>query len=235
MTRLNGWRTICGALSVCVAMANPGQAQTFRMLFNFDFTHGAWPTTPLAQGVDGNLYGTTYQGSVQQAGVLFRVDAAGSFRVLHNFCSQEGCPGGHFPWAGLLLASDGNFYGTTMGGTIFRVTPADEFTTVYKFHPGADGYEPEAPLIEGADGNLYGTTYAGQSNSGAVFRLEAPIKGQKSWSFKSLYDFTGPPDGALPAATVIFDRFSNLYGTTTKGGTGTCRPYGCGTVFEALH
>ena len=172
MTRLNGWRTICGALSVCVAMANPGHAQTFRMLFNFDFTHGAWPTTPLAQGVDGNLYGTTYQGSVQQAGILFRVDAAGSLRVLHNFCSQVGCPGGPFPWAGLLLASDGNFYGTTMGGTIFRVTPADEFTTVYKFHPGADGYEPEAPLIEGADGNLYGTTSVGGiHNGGSIFKI----------------------------------------------------------------
>src|SRR6478672_2978315 len=151
MTRLNGWRTICGALSVCVAMANPGHAQTFRTLFIFDVAYGNQPTASLAQGIDGNLYGTTLGGGspVQQTGVLFRVGAEGSFRVLHYFCSQEGCPGGNFPWAGLLLASDGNFYGTTSSGAnnpecefwgcgaIFKVTPADEFTTVYKFHPGA--------------------------------------------------------------------------------------------------
>jgi uncharacterized repeat protein (TIGR03803 family) len=45
-----------------------------------------------------------------------------------------------------------------------------------------------------------------------------------------LYQFTGN-DGSTPQAGLTFDAAGNLYGTTTDGGTGTCRTT-CGTVFK---
>jgi hypothetical protein len=46
---------------------------------------------------------------------------------------------GHYPYAGLIQASDGNFYGTTVyGGThavraVFQITPEGKLTTVRNF------------------------------------------------------------------------------------------------------
>ena len=51
-------------------------------------------------------------------GSIFKIDSSGNFSPLHTFTASEGSgsPGG------LILASDGNLYGTTTGGTgyIFR-------------------------------------------------------------------------------------------------------------------
>jgi uncharacterized repeat protein (TIGR03803 family) len=46
-------------------------------------------------------------------------------------------------------------------------------------------------------------------------------------TFKSLYSFTGSPDGAAPYGAVIKDKSGNLYGTTSAGGTS-----GFGTVYK---
>ena len=86
---------------------------------------------------------------------------------------------GHYPTQGLLLASDGNFYGTTPSygadnGTIFRITPTGTLTTIYRFSGLADESNPLAALIQGSDGNLYGTTAGGISPQyGTVFKLHA--------------------------------------------------------------
>ena len=50
----------------------------------------------------------------------------------------------------------------------------------------------------------------------------------------TLHSFTGD-DGANPEAGLIADPAGNLYGTTQRGGvttTESCRPVGCGTVFQ---
>jgi len=49
---------------------------------------------------------------------------------------------------------------------------------------------------------------------------------------KVIYSFGGAPLGELPEASVILDAQGNLYGTTTRGGTGTQCSSSCGTVFE---
>jgi len=87
-------------------------AQTYTDLFNFDNTHGASPQFPalLAQGRDGNLYGTTVGGGTGNNGVVFRVTPGGTLAVLYNFCS--GCTAGELPHGGLTLGTDGNFYGS---------------------------------------------------------------------------------------------------------------------------
>lgn len=50
---------------------------------------------------------------------------------------------------------------------------------------------------------------------------------------KVIYSFTGGADGGQPLSDLIIDGAGNLYGTTSRGGTGAaCGNTGCGTVFE---
>ena len=60
-------------------------------------------------------------------------------------------------------------------------------------------------------GNLYGATACdGAYGYGNVFEL-SPSNG--SWTYTSLYDFTGGGDGGNPIGNVVFDS-GNLFGTT---------------------
>ena len=81
--------------------------------------------------------------------------------TLHNFDGSDGTN----PACGLVLGSDGNFYGTIADngvapnyGTIYRITPAGVFTTLHTFD-GSDGSQSMAPLVQANDGNFYGITY----------------------------------------------------------------------------
>jgi uncharacterized repeat protein (TIGR03803 family) len=78
----------------------------------------------VVQGPDGALYGMTFNGGPNRYyGDVFRVDAAGSFAILHAFNYSDGGNSS----ASLLVDSDGRLYGTTTGGgtsgagTVFRI------------------------------------------------------------------------------------------------------------------
>jgi uncharacterized repeat protein (TIGR03803 family) len=68
------------------------------------------------QANDGNFYGTTFADGADYGGTVFKVTPAGTLTALYSFCSQPDCTDGDEPYAGLVQASDGNFYGTTYGG-----------------------------------------------------------------------------------------------------------------------
>jgi uncharacterized repeat protein (TIGR03803 family) len=106
-------------------------------------------------------------------------------------------------------------------------------TVLYSFTGGSDGSEPVAGLIADNQGALYGTTSGGGSSGrGTVFKLTPPGRGQTAWTETVLYSFTGGSDGAFPAAGLIVDNASNLYGTTVGGGGNDRCANGCGTVFK---
>jgi uncharacterized repeat protein (TIGR03803 family) len=142
---------------------------------------GASSYATLVQGGDGNFYGTTSQGGANGIGTVFRISSTGNLTNLWGF---SGCGDGGIPYAGLVQGSDGNFYGTTAGsgsgpsgyGTLFRINPSGDFTTLHSFGVG-DGANPYATLVQGSDGRFYGTTYSGgTSGYGTVFRLSVPLK-----------------------------------------------------------
>ena len=169
---------------------------------------GANPIAPLVEGSDGNFYGTTPVGGIAGCevelndlpinaggcGTIFKITPTGTLTTLYTFGATP--TDGVGPAAGLIQASDGNFYGTTVAGgmggclnlagmtagcgTIFRVTPAGTYTTLYRFgddfHPSnqtsSDGGAPLGPLIQARDGNFYGTaSAAGAYTDGTVFRF----------------------------------------------------------------
>ena len=152
---------------------------TLTVLHQFGYSDGANPEAALVQGSDGNFYGTTSSGGRGYgAGTVFRITPAGVLTTLHVFDISDGA----IPSASLVQGSDGNLYGTTPGdggvyynGTVFEITPAGEFTTLYTFDTtGSEG--PTAALLQGSDGNLYGTTYGSPAGAygfpvGTIFKL----------------------------------------------------------------
>ncbi len=187
-------------------------------------TSGAKPFGRLAQGVDGNYYGTTSAGGTNSAGTLFRMASNNAVTFLYSFTTGVD---GAAPMAGLVQAADGNFYGTAsaggahLAGSLFKITPSGVFTPLYSFTGGADGAVPVDGLIQGRDGKLYGTTLEGGINNyGTVFSVTT----NGLLTTLATFDLF---NGAFPQAGLIQAVDGNFYGTTIEGGES-----GDGTVFS---
>ncbi len=192
-----------------------GSAQaTFTSLLSFNGTNGAYPYyVYLVQGTDGNLYGTASYGGVNNGGTVFKLTTAGKLTTLYNLCSMESCADGSQPAAGLVLASNGYFYGTTVSGgangqgTVYRITAAGKLSPLHSFN-NTDGANPYVGLIQATNGNLYGTTSGGGIDGlGSIFEIN-PVR-----TFRSLHSFA-PGDGEYPDARLVQGTDGLFYGTT---------------------
>ena len=203
-------------------------------LHSFGGTDGSQPLAGLAAGSDGNFYGTTNLGGSHGDGVVFKVTPSGQFSVLHNFCSKAGCADGQNSYAGLIQATDGNLYGTTLAGgsqghgTVFKITKGGALTTLYSFcsqSACADGEFPQTGLVQASNGNLYGETILGGAyGSGTIFELTL------SGALTTLYSACSQsncPDGNYLYAPLIQAKDGNLYGIMQIGGSNNS-----GTVFQ---
>jgi uncharacterized repeat protein (TIGR03803 family) len=253
MSKLDWRNKACAAVLLWATAPIGLSAQTFTTLHSFYGKNGGNPRAVLVQATGGNLYGTTFSGgqlvgtncfSGPGCGTIFKITPGGGpVTTVYRFCSQSGCTDGAQPYAGLVQATNGNFYGTTVYGgtnscngpgcgTIFKITPSGTLTTVHSFcsQTGCtDGFEPVAGLVQATDGNLYGTTeYGGANNNngGTVFKITP------SGTLTTLYNFcsqggTACTDGAHPYAGLVQATDGNFYGTTGIGGTNNN-----GTVFK---
>jgi uncharacterized repeat protein (TIGR03803 family) len=219
---------------------------TLTTLVSFDYTNGYAPTGGLVLGSDGNFYGTTSGGGANDScsnacGTVFKITPRGTLTTLYNFCSETNCTDGSLPFAGLIQAADGDFYGTTEHGgandncvsqtgcgTVFKITQGGTLTTLYNFcshyrdRTCTDGKNPQGALVQAADGSFYGTTNGGAT--GTVFRITPGGKLTKLYTFCSQSNCA---DGYAPYAGLVFATDGNFYGTTAGGGSN-----GDGTVFE---
>ncbi|MBA4696885.1 MAG: fibronectin type III domain-containing protein [Legionella sp.] len=183
-----------------------------------------YPTGSLVETPYG-VYGTTTGGGANGAGTVFKVSLAdGNITVIKNF---DNSITGAQPFGQLLLASDGNLYGTTIGdgtnsnGTIFKVAlPSEAFTVLASFD-STTGVQPSGSLAE-VSGNLYGTTTNGSGGTsfGTIFKF--PLNGTSIIPVASFDANTGKP---AYSGLIYADGY--LYGTTYDGGSG-----GSGIVFK---
>ena len=215
-------------LGLCITTATVLAGQTLTTLVNFDGNNGLQPSGSLIQATDGNFYGVTEFGGFKNTGTAFKMTPDGVLTTVYVFCVLPGCPDGEMPKDSLVQANDGNLYGTTYeggsgyGGTIFRITPQGDLTTLHSFN-FKDGAFPQSWLVQTADGNFYGTTSAGgQNGSGSVFKISP------EGALSVLYSFSfGFAEGYSPVAGLVQASDINLYGTTSIGGPG-----GGGSVFR---
>jgi uncharacterized repeat protein (TIGR01451 family) len=201
---------------------------TFISLFQFAITNGATPYGPVTVGPDGNLYGTTgagvYPNNEGCGGTVFELTTNGTLTTLVRMTGFlggiYGTSNGVEPYAGLTLAPDGNFYGTTYAGgtngtgTVFQISTNG--TAVMLARAGI----PYEIFYNSVGVEFYST------NGGAT------IAEMFNGTLTTLHSFSAltnglNPDGAQPQAGLTLGTDGNLYGTTYAGGTN-----GFGTVFK---
>jgi uncharacterized repeat protein (TIGR03803 family) len=189
-------------------------AGKFTVLHNFTNTDGNNPYGPIIQASDGNFYGTTRLGGSSGYGVVYKMTPAGVYTVLHNF---KAFGAGSDPFAGLVQATDGKFYGATTGpgNILYQITLAGTYATVYTFTP-TTGQLPFVSLFQNTNGILYSDTYGGGNVSlcrgcGVAYSLNMGLH-----PFAALLTTSGK------AGQVIQILGNGLTGTTSvKFGTGS--------------
>jgi uncharacterized repeat protein (TIGR03803 family) len=219
------------------------------VIYNFPASNSGSSVSGLVADENGNLYGTTlYNGSSMctlGCGTVFKLDAARNFTVLYSF---TGGAGGAYP-SGLIRDPEGNFYGITFEGgtcvlsncgTVFKLDPSGNLTTLYSFAGFPDGIFPTGNLLRDASGNLYGTTFDGglahcdgfnYGGCGILFKIDP------SGKETIVHTFTGASGGdGANGGFLLLDADGTILGTTIGGGQQLNCPLsgyeGCGTLFQ---
>jgi uncharacterized repeat protein (TIGR03803 family) len=227
MTAWGGGSPNCYETNGCGTVYEITPAGAFSTVYSFNEAAGP---SQVMQASDGNFYGTTFYGGSSTncslgCGMIFQLTPGGTLTTVYSFGGSDGSQPG-----AIIQASDGNFYGITLGGgasgdgTIFQLTASGTLTTLHSFS-GADGIEPVS-LIQAKSGNFYGVTVAGGANNGGtVFEITS------TGTLTPVYSFCAAErcsDGNEPI-TLMQASDGNLYGTTLWGGNAR---EGGGTIFE---
>lgn len=198
---------------------------SFKKLFKIDTSGNnfqlIYPGTPREHGSSGqdvlllddeDIYVTDAEYGRHEGGVLNLFDTNGFGAATYHFGYSIN---GFRPGGGVIKASDGKIYGTTIiggtsgNGTIYS-SNADG-TGFIRLHEFTDleGYEPAGNLLEASDGKLYGACRFGDTHSGILYRLD-----KNGSNFQVILRFDGVIDGNSPMGSLIEDASGVLYGTT---------------------
>jgi uncharacterized repeat protein (TIGR03803 family) len=209
---------------------------TLTTLHSFDGTDGSEPNAPLVQARSGRFYGTTLGGGANHhcstygpgCGTVFEMTPAGKLTTIYSFKSTGEFENvlSYFAPAGLVQATDGNFYGTTYGGghsecpspgcgTVFKITPEGNLTTLHRFD-GIDGSIPLDGLVQGTDGSFYGTTWDSSTAGvyGTVFSISVGL---------DPFVKTNPTSGKVGAVVSVLG--SDLISTSSVTFNGTAATF----------
>lgn len=202
---------------------SPG-ANAIHKLIDFSNSLGYLPHGGVIQGNNGRLYGMTYRGGVNDAGVIFEFDPQSQlYEVIYSFSRVSG----GYPKGDLVQATNGKFYAVTYGGgladrgVLFEFDPATR-SYVKKFDFDGTAGEPECTLIQGSANKLFGTTPRGGSfDVGVLFEFDIP-----SGVLTKRHDFRFAT-GAYPSASLILASPGKILGVTASAAN-----FYAGAIFE---
>lgn len=209
---------------------NPAQFTTLAQFNGISasgaFPAGAQPESPLIDGGDGWLYGTTTNGGASGFGPIYRIPiAGGALETVVQFTGAGGS--GKQPVGGLVKFTSRNetrlwgttFYGSQSNpdvGTLFYYNPVTRaLSTVHDFRTGdVRGYGPAGTLLA-HKGLLYGTCkYGGSGGRGTVWTYN-PFDG--AMSVVRAFDAPNTARHAsYPLAGLTVGPDGALYGTTSE-------------------
>jgi len=162
----------------------------------------------LVPGTDGNVYGTTQGGGTGGScngfgcGTLFRVTpSTGAFETVVNFTSSNG----GVP-SNLIVASDGTFWGFSVGSTAVIVFHYIEATGTLQSipvnFPLFDGDLPSSPTLMtfGPNGNLFGLYGIYAINGAGVFEVNTDGSNLQLFPFYTNSPGRGTPETMLLAS-----------------------------------
>ncbi|NVK66566.1 MAG: T9SS type A sorting domain-containing protein [Flavobacteriales bacterium] len=194
--------------------------ETFTKVLDFEsYHHGKTPLGEVVQAPNGLLYGTTFEGGMNNLGVLFEWNPnSNSYTKKVDF---NGLENGENPVESPFLASNGKFYGLTASGglndrgVLYEWDPNLELLTKKYDFSTASGYFPLGNLVEANNGKLYGLTgYGGAADFGVLFEYDLNTN---TYTIKAEFDGT---NGQYPSGGSLVELQNNvLYGMTTLGGT----------------
>ena len=130
-------------------------------------------------------------------------------------------------WGGLVEGADGALYGTTLYGTVYKITTTGELTTLATFSGSL-----YAGLTLAGDGNFYGlTTSGGVAGKGTLFRMTP------AGAVTTVHTFSGNNDGESPYYSLTLGRDGALYGVADGGANegGVAYKLSTAGVFTLLH
>jgi uncharacterized repeat protein (TIGR03803 family) len=125
----------CGTVFRLSPGAHPQLTALHSFCAAFNCRDGKIPLAGATMDAAGNIYGTASEGGGNDledphgGGVVFKIDTAGNFQVLHRFCAKKACTDGDRPLGDLIVDVSGNVFGTTSaggaygGGEVFEITP----------------------------------------------------------------------------------------------------------------
>jgi uncharacterized repeat protein (TIGR03803 family) len=217
------------ACALAVITVAPVEAQVQEIVLHNFKSGGYYPPAGVTLAPDG-IYGTAASGGTGYEGVVYKLDKAFHYTVLHSFTAIAD---GVSPIGGVIRDPAGNLYGTTpTGGTgddgvVYKLDSAGNYTVLYNF-TGETGEFPQDGVIRDSAGNLYGTAYS------CVFELDVAGNYTVLYNFTDGGDGTGPYGG--PSGGLVRDSAGSFYGTTsTLGGRGVVYRLDADGGYKVLH
>jgi uncharacterized repeat protein (TIGR03803 family) len=224
-----------------IAKTASGYASNPTTLVSFDSASGgsSGPNGGLVFDADGNLFGTTAVGGMNDEGTVFEIAKTSTgyasdpitlvsfgYDYINGVDPGFGYTNGTRPNGGLIIDSSGNLFGTTRNGgatgygTVFEVVKT---ATGYSSSPPtlvsfdqADAGLPNGGLVADANGNLFGMTTESNpgGSGGTLFEIVNTATGYAS----TATTLVGFDAATYPESSLIADASGTLYGVSRYGG-----------------